>query len=801
MRIRHSRPRVTEGAIISSIPDIVVDPRSGSITFELAELGRGVFEGSPDCVKLLDAHGHILAMNRNGQCAMEIDDFLTIKGVSWATLWTEENRNAINAAVAAARGGRHYHLSLACPTAKGSPRWWDVTVSPIVGHTGEVTKILSTSRDITEARFANEKVRVSEERFRSLVTATAAIVWNTSGTGKFDVEQPGWTAFTGQLFESMTDLGWLDSVHPDDRERTATLWHSGIASGAMYEIEHRLRRADGQFRHMSIRAVPIRAADDNIIEWVGVHSDIDDLKTAQAVRHDNEERVRLATESAKLGLWLWYPVTDHVVWENARPYEIFGISPDAPPVSARRFLTDFIHPDHIADFGHAIATTIETGAHLHFECRIKRTDGELRWVAFFGNRQSSLDGEPLRIIGTVADITAGKDREEELRCLAANLSEADRRKSEFLATLAHELRNPLAPIRHGLQLMRMQEENVATVNQIRDMLDRQVNQMVHLVNDLLDIARITNGKIELRKQYVNVGDLVNMAVETSSPLINTLAHRLIVTVPDEAIHVCVDPGRISQVISNLLNNAAKYTPEGGVIALDVTRDEEEVVVSVTDNGIGIAPESIDAIFGLFRQVGHDFERSQGGLGIGLSLVRQLVELHGGTASATSAGQGGGSTFTIRLGVVNDAPVPLTLKEMLPEVPEAKPLKIMVADDNVDAAEILSMLLQVSGHVTEVVHNGHAAVQLARDFQPDIALLDIGMPGMNGYEVAKALRQIPSLANMTLVALTGWGGEQDRALSQEAGFDRHLLKPVDMQVIESLFADFTAARQSSGVGPS
>ncbi|WP_426106209.1 ATP-binding protein [Massilia sp. TSP1-1-2] len=438
---------------------------------------------------------------------------------------------------------------------------------------------------------------------------------------------------------------------------------------------------------------------------------------------------------------------------------------------------------------------METGAHFNFACRIKRADGELRWVEFFGNRQPHVNGGPMRIIGTVADITASKNREEELRCLAANLSEADRRKTEFLATLAHELRNPLAPIRHGLQLLRMQTENVDTFNQVRDMLDRQVNQMVHLVNDLLDIARITNGKVELRKQHARVGDLVKMAVETSLPLISSLAHRLIVAVPDEVIHVYVDPGRVSQVISNLLNNAAKYTPKGGVIEVNVTRDGHDVVIAVTDNGIGIAPESIDAIFGLFRQVGHDFERSQGGLGIGLSLVRQLVELHGGTASATSAGKGAGSTFTVRLGLAGDVPAPAPLEPSVTEALAARKLKIMVADDNVDAAEILSLLLEVFGHVTAVVHNGHAALNLARDFLPDVALLDIGMPGMNGYEVAKALRQIPPLANMTLVALTGWGGEQDRALSREAGFDRHLIKPVDMQVIDSLLADVIAARQS------
>ncbi|GAC1409981.1 MAG: hypothetical protein NVSMB6_10130 [Burkholderiaceae bacterium] len=760
--------------------------------FDLAELGKGVFEGSLDCVKLLDADGHILAMNRNGLCAMEIDDFSTIQGASWASLWTEENRSAIEAAVLAARSGRNCNLSLACPTAKGARRWWEVTVSPIFDVTGEVTRILSVSRDITDVRLASEKVRVSEERFRSLVTATAAIVWGTPGSGLFDVDQPGWAAFTGQLFDSMKGLGWLDAVHPDDRQTTVTSWNQAIATGRMFETEHRLRRADGQFRHMSVRAVPIKGSDDSVTEWVGVHTDIHDRKTAEAVVRGNEERVRLATESAELGLWVWDLDSDEVVWENDRPYAIFGFPRSAPSITARQFLTEFLHPDDSAEFGRRVKNTVETGARLHFEGRIRRTNGEIRWVEFFGNLQPHLDGDPLRIIGTIADITGSKDREEELRRLAADLSEADRRKTEFLAVLAHELRNPLAPIRHGLQLIRTQAGNSDTLNKVRDMLDRQVNQMVRLVNDLLDVARITSGKVELRKQPAEIGDLIRVAVETSMPLIEALQHRFSVSIPNDSMPVYVDPERISQVVSNLLNNAAKYTPAGGAISLDVTHDEHEVVVSVTDNGIGIAPQSIGNVFDLFRQVGEDVNRSRGGLGIGLSLVRQLVELHGGTASAESPGEGRGSTFKVRLAMI-DAPAPPVLEHAQAlELREPKGLRILIADDNIDAGEIFSLLLQDFGHVTEIAHDGLTALNMARERHPDVVFLDIGMPGMNGYEVAKALRSIPSLAHMTLVALTGWGSEQDRALSRAAGFDHHLIKPVDMNTVERLLSEVAAA---------
>ncbi|MBC7437599.1 MAG: PAS domain-containing protein, partial [Bdellovibrionales bacterium] len=719
---------------------------------DLAELGKGVFEGSPDCVKLLDAEGNILAMNRNGLCAMEIDDFKTTKGAHWTTLWTDENRHAIKAAVVAAQAGRNYSLNLASPTAKGALRWWDVRVSPITGASGQVTRILSISRDITESRFASEKMRVSEERFRSLVTASAAIVWGMPGSGQFDEEQPGWSSFTGQRFESMKGLGWLDAIHPDDRQRTVTSWHEAVASGSEFEAEHRLRRADGQFRHMSMRAVPIKGPDDTVIQWVGAHTDIHDRMSAEAVLRDNEERVRLATESAELGLWVWNPGTDKVIWENSRPYAIFGLPPDAPAITARQFLTDFVHPDHVSEFGKAVKYTIDTGARLHFQGRFRRTDGEIRWVELFGNLQPQVGGDPLRLIGTVADITSNKQREEELRRLASNLSEADGRKTEFLAVLAHELRNPLAPIQHGLQLIRKQPENPKTLAKVRNMLDRQVNQLVRLVNDLLDVARITSGKVELRKRRVEIGELVKVAVETSMPLIEASQHQFSINVPDASLVVDADPERISQVISNLLNNAAKYTPPGGKITLTVSHDEHDVIVAVTDNGIGIAPQSIATVFDLFRQLGQDFERSQGGLGIGLSLVRQLVELHGGTTSAESPGEGGGSTFMFRLAMMGVASEHKPAAEQQAQASETKKLKIVIADDNIDAAEVFSMLLQVSGHDTTIAHNGHAAVELVRKLHPDIAFLDIGMPGMNGYEVAKAIRRYPEYANVMLVAL-------------------------------------------------
>jgi signal transduction histidine kinase/CheY-like chemotaxis protein len=374
----------------------------------------------------------------------------------------------------------------------------------------------------------------------------------------------------------------------------------------------------------------------------------------------------------------------------------------------------------------------------------------------------------------------------ELRRMADDLAEQDRRKTEFLATLAHELRNPLAPIRSGLQLMRRTQADPAALARVQDIMDRQLDHLVHLVDDLLDVARITRGQVELKPEWIALEDVVLAAAETSRPLIEAARHRLDLRPPAEPLYLYADATRLTQVVSNLLNNAAKYTPRGGAIVVAAERDGDHAVVVVSDNGIGIPPESLQAVFQMFTQVPHPTEHSPGGLGIGLSLVRSLVELHGGTVSAASEGVGAGSVFTVRLPLMDEhrpAPPPA------PREASAAPagLRLLVVDDNRDAAETLAALLGAMGHTAPVAADGRQALRMIASLRPQLVFLDIGMPGMSGYEVAQAVRADPQFDGVRLVALTGWGGAEDRARSRAAGFDVHLTKPATVAAIEGALA--------------
>ena len=394
-----------------------------------------------------------------------------------------------------------------------------------------------------------------------------------------------------------------------------------------------------------------------------------------------------------------------------------------------------------------------------------------------------------RVLFSVIDITALK-RAEDL------LKQADRRKDEFLAILAHELRNPLAPIRNSLHILRLTARQDPGIERIAEMMERQVNLMVRLVDDLLEVSRITRGKIQLRKEKVEVADVVRSAVETSRPLIDAGGQRLTLEIPPEPLVLEGDPIRLAQILANLLNNAAKYTEPGGRIDLSVARESRDVVISVRDTGIGIPPAMLPRIFELFTQVEHLADRAQGGLGIGLTLVRNLTEMHGGSVTARSEGPGQGSEFLVRLPLVAERLLKGTsLTKDRPAVIRA-PRRVMVVDDNRDSAESLATVLNLLGADTHVEYSGADALEALATYKPDVLLLDIGMPDMNGYEVARRIRQEPKLQDLTLVALTGWGQESDRQRSEIAGFDYHLIKPADINALQAVL-DSPGGRRRGG----
>jgi signal transduction histidine kinase len=366
------------------------------------------------------------------------------------------------------------------------------------------------------------------------------------------------------------------------------------------------------------------------------------------------------------------------------------------------------------------------------------------------------------------------------------LKQADRRKDEFLATLAHELRNPLAPIRNSLQILRMTACIDPAAERVCEMMERQVNHMVRLVDDLMEVSRITRGLIELRKEETDLATIIREAVETSKPLIEAGQHQLAISLPPDVIPLYGDTLRLGQVFANLLNNAAKYTDPGGQIWLTAKRDGDEAVVSVRDNGIGLSPEMLPVVFDMFMQADRSTNRSHGGLGIGLTLVKSLVELHGGKIAAHSAGRNQGSEFSVRLPIAMErqsAPTQPTAESSVSRSRGNR--RVLVVDDNQDAASSMAMLLRVLGSEVEIANDGPQALARVESFRPDVVLLDIGMPDMDGFEVARRIRQRSEFDNIVLIALTGWGQAEDRDRTQAAGFDHHLVKPADITALQSL----------------
>jgi signal transduction histidine kinase len=379
---------------------------------------------------------------------------------------------------------------------------------------------------------------------------------------------------------------------------------------------------------------------------------------------------------------------------------------------------------------------------------------------------------------------------EQSRRHAEALHEADRRKDEFLATLAHELRNPLAPIRSAVEVMRSKGLNDPSLEWARDVINRQAGNMARLVDELLDVSRIATGKLVLRREPTQLQTIIARAIESSRNLIEANQHRLEVVLPDDPVRLEVDEIRLIQVFSNLLNNAAKYTEPGGQIRLRGQVDDGQVEVRIEDSGVGIPQDMLSHVFGLFTQVGRSLDRAQGGLGVGLALVRRIVELHGGTVTAESPGLNRGSTFTVRFPVAptNLAGLAAGTASAVPASVRQQPRRrVLVVDDNVDAAKSLAMLLQLMGHATETAYSGPTGLAAAREFHPDVIILDIGLPGMDGYEVARRLRCEPGLSTTLLVALTGWGTEEDKRRAIHAGFDYHLTKPADAETITEILA--------------
>ena len=515
---------------------------------------------------------------------------------------------------------------------------------------------------------------------------------------------------------------------------------------------------------------------------------------AEAALSESRDVLALAMRGGRMGAWSRDMVSNQVWWSRELE-EIFGLDPGGFAGTTMGFRS-LVHPDDEPKLAAAVASAVQARGEYSIEFRFRHASGEWRWMEGRGRAVYDDDGAPTMLYGLGIDITHRKRAEDELRRLNAEMSEAGRRKDEFLATLAHELRNPLAPIANALEILRLKDPLDADTRWTRDIIDRQVRQLTRLVDDLLDLARITRGKVQLRHERLDLAAVVHSAVEGARPLIDSLHHALTITLPRERLGIDADPTRLTQILLNLLNNAAKYTPEGGRIDVTVARSGDEAVVSIRDSGIGIAAEHLPSIFQMFSQVAPAIERSHGGLGIGLALARGLLELHGGSVEAHSAGLGQGSEFVVRLPLAQSSADASDQPADAVDRAATLACRVLIVDDNRDAADSLALMLALSGHEVHTANDGAAALSVAAATTPDVVLLDIGMPILNGYEVAERIRREPWGQRMILVALTGWGQEEDRRRAVAAGFDHHLTKPADPQRLRPVLDAAVAARKSA-----
>lgn len=606
-----------------------------------------------------------------------------------------------------------------------------------------------------------------EQRFRALVEASSDVVYSVSADWREIRFLLGRNFIADQI---EPNCSWLDEyIHPDDQPAVTAAILEAVRTRSVFQMEHRVMRVDGSFGWTLSRAVPIFDASGALVEWIGAASDITSRRQAEQAlveaRAQSERQRRLyeAILANTPDLAYVWNLEHRFVYANEGLLRMYGKTWNE--VIGRNCLELGYEPWHAEMHDREIDQVAATG---------RAVRGEVPFSGTFGRRVYDYilvpvfapDGRVEAVAGTTRDVTDYRDSE--------------RRKDEFIATLSHELRNPLAPLRNALYAVRTRPHDPG-IEPLYAIMGRQIEHLVRLVDDLSEISRSGCGLIELRRESVDLGAIVRGAVETSEPLIAAAGHRLDVSLADEPIRVEGDPMRLTQIVANLLNNAARYTEDGGVISIAARREAGTAAISVRDNGIGISAEGLTRIFDMFSREGRETSRNQRGLGIGLTLSRRLAEMHGGSLEARSDGEGCGSEFLLRL-PLTEAPA-CTLPPPVPAL-RCAVRRILVVDDNCDAADSMAMILGHLGADVEVAYGGHECLEIYPRYKPQVVLLDIGMPGIDGYEVARRLRRSDP-GGAALVALTGWDQEEDRRKAREAGFDHHLVKPADLERLGEL----------------
>jgi PAS domain S-box-containing protein len=569
-------------------------------------------------------------------------------------------------------------------------------------------------------------------------------------------------------------------IHDDDLSAVLAAEQVAMTTGVLAATEFRVRWADGSEHWMARRGKVQLDAEGNAVFFSGLLIDITAQKLAEQALRSSEKLYRAIGESIDYGVWVSDP-DGRNVYASESFLRLIG---KTQAEWSQATWSDVLHPDEVSATMSAWHAFVRSGGTWYREIQLLGADGFYHPILVRGVPIKGDRGEITGYAGINLDISQLKATEEALR-------DADRRKDEFLATLAHELRNPLTPIRHAVKLLGAVTSDDSQQQWAREVIERQLQRMALILDDLLEVSRISRGRLELKPEIVDLASVITTAVETARPLIDSKQQHLTIDLPAHPLSLVADPLRLSQSVSNLLTNAAKYTDAKGKIALEVILTSEQVTISVKDNGIGISPQAIPRLFEMFSQVESAIDRSEGGLGIGLALVKGLIQLHGGEVSASSAGAGLGSEFTIRLPstlLASQGPKETTAASKNP-VDAGSRRRVLVADDNRDAAETLGMLLSMDGYEVLVVHGGVQALEQVRLHRPDAAILDIGMPDLNGYEVARRIRAETWGVDILLLAVTGWGQRDDVARAKAAGFNEHLTKPVDSDQVIRLLQNY------------
>ena len=657
--------------------------------------------------------------------------------------------------------------------------------APIRDSHCKVKGVVIVFRDITERHRVEQAQRESEERFRQLAENINDVFWIHELLGsRTAYVSPAYESLWGRSCESLYErpMSYLEAIHPEDRERALRAYYR-LERGEAIAGEYRIIRPEGTVRWIWDRGFPIKDDSGRIVRLAGIAEDITEWKRSEQALRESEERFRTLADATPVLIW-GADAEKRCNYFNKQWLDFTGRSIEQELGDG---WTQSVHPDDLDRCLETYATAFEARTPFAMEYRLRRHDGEYRWVFDNGVPRFAPDGLFSGYIGSCIDITDRKKIEEELR-------KSDRRKEEFLAVLSHELRNPLAPIQTAVDLLEGRKTNGAGSDRELAMIKRQVRNLRRLVDDLLDVSRISRGKIELRTELVELAAVVAQAVEAVRPLFDEQRQDLRVSIPEGSILLKADPTRLEQILFNLLINAAKYTPQGGEIWLDVEPLPSEVIIRVRDTGLGIDPDLLPKVFDLFLQGERRVGLFHEGGGIGLSLAKNLVELHGGTITAHSQGPDMGSEFVVKLPVISGGRSKREHRPaaIQPEASEQLPRRrILIVDDNVQAADSMGRLMSVVfGQEVRVVYNGKSALELARSFLPEVILLDLEMTAMDGYEVAMRLRERSECSEALIVAVTGWGHEDDRRRSRQMGFDLHLVKPVTAKDMRTMLTDHT-----------